>query len=71
MREQVDTVLRQLQPIRSHAALASSWEREAQRGPEVRLAYALAWLDLDRRRSIARKRRRRSRATFSAITAHG
>ena len=56
----VDAVVAQLEPIRSHAALMSSWEREARRGPDVRLAYAISWISLDRRRS---------RITFSPITA--
>jgi hypothetical protein len=70
LRRRVDAVLAQLQPIRTHAALASSWEREAHRGPDVRLAYALAWLALDRRVASGRARRRRTRVTFSPITAH-
>jgi hypothetical protein len=70
LRRRVDTVLAQLEPIRSQAALASSWEREAHRGPDVRLAYALAWLALDRKRAATRTRRRRGRATFSPISAH-
>jgi hypothetical protein len=48
LRLRVAAVLTQLQPIRSHGALASSWEREARRGPDVRLAYAMAWLASDR-----------------------
>ncbi len=71
LRRSVDEVLAHLQPIRSHQALASSWEREAHRGPDVRLAYAMAWLALDRRVSSARTRRRHSRVTLSPITAHG
>jgi hypothetical protein len=58
LRLRVAAVLTQLQPIRSHGALASSWEREARRGPDVRLAYAMAWLALDRRVASARTRRR-------------
>lgn len=67
----VDAVVAQLEPIRSHAALMSSWEREARHGPDVRLAYAISWISLDRRVSAGRARRRRSRITFSPITAHG
>jgi hypothetical protein len=67
----VHAVLAQLEPIRSRAALLSSWEREAARGPDVRLAYAMAWLSMDRRLSAGRARRRGSRVSFSAITAHG
>jgi hypothetical protein len=71
LRHRVEAVLAQLQPIRSHASLASSFEREAHRGPDVRLAYAIAWLALDRRVSAGRARRRRTRLSFSPITAHG
>ena len=70
LRQRVDVVLDQLRPIRTHAALVSSWQREAQRGPEVRLAYALAWLALDRRIASSRARRRCNRVTFCPITAH-
>jgi hypothetical protein len=69
LRRRVDAVLAQLEPIRSHATLASSWEREAHRGPEVRLAYAMAWLSVERRVAASRARRRRARITFSPITA--
>lgn len=51
-------ILAQLEPIRSRAALESSWSREAAHGPEVRLAYALAALAIDRRTAAARARRR-------------
>ena len=70
LRWRVQAVLRQLEPIRSRDALASSWEREAQPGPEVRLAYAMTWLALDRRRSAGATRRRRNRATLSPSTHH-
>jgi hypothetical protein len=66
----VNAILAQLEPIRSHAALLSSWEREATRGPDVRLAYATAWLSMDRRLSAGRVRRR-NEVTFSPITARG
>jgi hypothetical protein len=66
----VNAILAQLEPIRSHAALLSSWEREATRGPDVRLAYATAWLSMDRRLAAGRARRRRTRVIFSPITAH-
>ena len=66
----VAAILSQLEPIRTHSALRSSWEREASRGPDVRLAYAMAFLSLDRRASAPRARRRKSRVAFSPITAH-
>lgn len=69
LRRQVDAVLAQLQPIRTHTALLSSWTREARLGPDIRLAYAVAWLALDRRVASSRARRR-ARVTFSPITAH-
>ena len=70
MRLRVAAILSQLEPIRTHSALRSSWEREASRGPEVRLAYAMAFVSLDRRVSAPRARRRKSRVAFSPITAH-
>ena len=71
LRRRVDAIVAHLEPIRSHAALLSLWQREAHLGPDVRLGYALAWLSLDRRLSAGRARRRRSRIIFSPITAHG
>ena len=70
MRLRVAAIVSQLEPIRTHGALRSSWEREAARGPDVRLAYAMAFLSLDRRASAPRARRRKSRVAFSPITAH-
>ena len=58
LRLRVAAILAQLQPIRSRFALESSWSREAAHGPEVRLAYALAALAIDRRAASARARRR-------------
>jgi hypothetical protein len=62
-RNAVETVVRQLQPIRSRGALFSSWEREGRRSPEIRLAYAIACLSLQGRGTgaIARRARRRTR----------
>ena len=70
LRRRVDVVLAQLGPIRTHAALISSFEREARRGPDVRLAYAIAWLALERRVSAERGKRRRTRLAFSLIPVH-
>ena len=70
MRLRVAAIVSQLEPIRTHSALRSSFAREAARGPDVRLAYAMAFLSLDRRASARRARRRKSRVTFSPITAH-
>ena len=70
MRLRVAAILSQLAPIRTHSALRSSWAREASHGPEVRLAYAMAFLTLDRKASAPRARRRKSRVVFSPITAH-
>src|SRR5262245_61541705 len=39
-RREVDTIVAQLDPIRSRIALLSSWERESRHGSAVRLAYA-------------------------------
>jgi hypothetical protein len=61
MRLRVAAIVAQLEPIRTHSALRSSFDREAARGPEVRLAYALAFLALDRKASAPRARRRKSR----------
>ena len=57
-RLRVAAILAQLHPIRSRAALASSWSREASRGPEVGLAYAMAAIAIDRLAATARARRR-------------
>ena len=70
MQVRVAAIVAQLDPIRTHQALRSSWEREASCGPDVRLAYAMAFLSLDRRASAPRARRRKSRVAFSPITAH-
>jgi hypothetical protein len=50
-RREVDEVVAQLQPIRSRIALLSSWTRESTWASPVRLAYAIAWLRLARRRA--------------------
>jgi hypothetical protein len=71
LRLRVAAILAQLEPIRTQSALRSSWDREASRGPDVRLAYAITFLSLERRASAPRTRRRKSRVAFSPITAHG
>jgi hypothetical protein len=50
-RREVDAFVAQLAPIRSRAALLSSWERESRRGAALRLAYALVFLRLAQRRA--------------------
>jgi hypothetical protein len=64
----VAAILAQLQPIRSRAALVSSWSREAARGPDVRLAYAMAAVAIDRQVAASRGRRRRNRVCFSSTS---
>jgi len=61
----VETVVAQLAPIRSHAALASSFSREA--NPDdlvVRAAYARVWTDL----ALVIARRTTRRARIRAMT---
>ena len=73
-RREVAEVLRQLGPIRTRASLLSSWQRESRRSPQVRLAYAIAWLRLSHPApgaSASNARRRRRRSGFSAISALG
>jgi hypothetical protein len=59
-RLEVDTVVRQLGPIRTRDSLLSSWRRESRRSGAVRLAYAIAWLALARSAPGAMTRRGRS-----------
>jgi hypothetical protein len=47
----VEDIVGQLAPIRSRLGLFSSWEREAKRDAATRLAYAIVWLRLARRRA--------------------
>jgi hypothetical protein len=54
----VAVISAQLTPIRSRAALESSYAREAGCGEALRLAYANAWLALDRRLTSITTRRR-------------
>ena len=58
-RQTVEHVVRQLAPISSRAGLVSSYTREASRDEVVRLAYAMAWLDLGRRLAATKTRRSR------------
>ncbi len=63
--DDVDTVVAQLAPIRSHESLASSLSREA--NPDdavVRAAYALVWADL----ALVVARRTTRRARIRAMT---
>jgi hypothetical protein len=66
-RRAVDAVVRQLEPIRTRASLASSWQRESRHSTEVRLAYAIAWLALVRRSPTRRRLRSAERSEASAI----
>jgi hypothetical protein len=52
-RREVEAFVAQLAPIRSRISLLSSWERESRRGPALRLAYAIVFLRLARRRAAA------------------
>jgi hypothetical protein len=61
--EAAQAIARQLAPIRSRDTLLASWEREAARGPDVRLAYAMVWLALDGAETRRRLRRRARRTT--------
>ncbi|MEZ0240730.1 MAG: hypothetical protein ACAH65_08035 [Chloroflexota bacterium] len=58
-RRVVERIVGQLAPIRSRAGLVSSYAREASRDEQVRLAYALAWLDLARTVAATKTRRLR------------
>jgi hypothetical protein len=70
-RREVDAVVRQLGPIRTRASLLSSWQRESRRSPEVRLAYAIAWLALARGGPAAMTRHARRRRSLAAVTGGG
>ena len=70
-RREIDAIVRQLTPIRSRIALLSSWERESQRGPALRLAYAIVWLRLAHRRAAEFGPRTRQRRPRAALTAGG
>jgi hypothetical protein len=61
---QVALIVEQLRPIRSRAALASSFEREANPSDDIRLAYAVVWLELGRTLSATTTRRRRAAAVI-------
>jgi hypothetical protein len=70
-RRAVDAVVRQLEPIRTQASLASSWQRESRHSTEVRLAYAIAWLALVRNAPAATTRRARRRSRLAMVTGAG
>ena len=70
-RHEIETVVRQLEPIRTRASLLSSWERESRRSPAVRLAYAIAWLALGRSAPAATTRRARRRPRLAVLTGAG
>jgi hypothetical protein len=71
LRRSVIAIASQLAPIRSRAGLASSYAREAGRGDAIRLAYALAWLGLERRLASITTRRRRARPVRFPIRGRG
>jgi len=61
-RREIDTVVAQLDPIRSRTSLLASFAREASPSEPVRTAYAIRWLELGpgiTATGIARSRRRR------------
>jgi hypothetical protein len=70
-RDEVAAVVRQLAPIRTRASLLSSWTRESRHGGPVRLAYAIAWLDLERTTPGAMTRHARRRPRRAALTGSG
>jgi hypothetical protein len=70
-RREVDAVVRQLEPIRTRASLLSSWLRESRHSPQVRLAYAIAWLALTRSAPAVVTRRARRRPRLHALTGAG
>jgi hypothetical protein len=70
-RRQVEAIVRQLAPIRSRAALLSSLGREASPSPEVRLAYGIALLSIDREIAADETRRRRRRAAMRLLRGGG
>ena len=68
---EVDAVVRQLSPIRTRASLLWSWQRESRHSPEVRLAYAIAWVGLARGGAAVATRHARRRARLVAVTGAG
>ena len=70
-RREVDAVVRQLAPIRTRVSLLSSWERESRHSAPVRVAYAIAWLDLARTAPGAVTRHARRRPRLVVLTAAG
>src|ERR1043165_504820 len=66
-RRAVDAVVRQLGPIRTAAALRSSWARESHHSGPVRLGYAIAWLGLGRAAPAAAARRARRRPRLAML----
>jgi hypothetical protein len=70
-RREVDTVVRQLAPIRTRESLLSSWARESRHAGPVRLAYAIAWLELTRTAPGAMARHARRRPRLAVLTGAG
>jgi len=71
LRREVDTVVHQLEPIRTRESLLSSWLRESRHSPSIRLAYAIAWLGLARQAPAVAARRARRRPRLAAVTGAG
>ena len=70
-RREVDAVVRQLAPIRTRDSLLSSWLRESRHSAQVRLAYAIAWLDLARNGTAISTRHARRRPRLAVLTGRG
>jgi hypothetical protein len=70
-RREVDAVVRQLEPIRTPASLLWSWLRESRHSPQVRLAYAIAWLALAGDTPAIATRHARRRPRLAALTGAG
>jgi hypothetical protein len=70
-RREVDAVVRQLAPIRTRSSLLSSWQRESRHSAQVRLAYAIAWLELARNETAIATRNARRRPRLAILTGRG
>jgi len=70
-RAEVEVIVRQLAPIRSRDMLLSSWARESRHASAVRLAYAIVWLSLARRRAAEYAPRSRRRPRLAVLTGRG
>jgi hypothetical protein len=70
-RAEVEVIVGQLAPIRSRDMLLSSWARESRHASAVRLAYAIVWLRLARRRATEYAPRSRRRPRLAVLTGRG